>query len=76
MPFHDMLAGSIFAPEEIKILVAAFEGACDEIGLKDRDDVMAEIVAKAVIQTGGRQMADARTLKNQALALLRTRKSS
>ena len=75
MPFHDMLAGSIFAPEEIKILVAAFEGACDEIGLKDREDVMAEIVAKAVIQTGGRQTADA-ALKNQALALLRNRKSS
>jgi hypothetical protein len=59
-----MLAGSIFAPEEIRILVAAFEDACDEMGLQDRDDVMAEIVAKAVIQTGGRQMADASTLKN------------
>jgi len=29
MPFHDMLAGSIFAPEEIKILATAFEGAYD-----------------------------------------------
>jgi hypothetical protein len=46
MPFHDMLAGSIFAPEEIKILVAAFEGACDEIGLKNSQKSGACFVAE------------------------------
>jgi len=34
-----------------------------------------KIVAKAVIQVGGKQMANATTLKNRALALWRNRKS-
>ena len=70
------MEGVAFTPEEVAILVAAFEGACLELSLKIRDDVMAEVVAKAIVNVGRREVSDAKTVQNRALLLLRNGKGA
>jgi hypothetical protein len=70
------MQGVTFTPEEVAILVAAFEGACLELGLKSRDDVMAEVVAKAIVNIGRREISDAQAVQNRALLLLRNGKNA
>ena len=42
--------GAVFDPEEVKAIVAAYETALAKLGLKDRSDPMAEIVAKKTVE--------------------------
>jgi hypothetical protein len=42
--------GAVFDPEEVKAIVAAYEAALVRLGLKDRSDPMAEIVAKKTVE--------------------------
>jgi hypothetical protein len=41
---------SAFGPEEIRLMVAAFEAACSASGLADPDNPRREIVAQKIIQ--------------------------
>jgi hypothetical protein len=74
MPIRALLEGGVFSPEDVTVLVAAFEGACLELGVSNRDDIMAEVVAKAVVDVGRQSMTDAITMRNRALLLLRNGK--
>jgi hypothetical protein len=61
MPIYRLLQNMPMGPEEISRLTAAYEQALKDIGLVDRDDPIAEMVAKKVIeiaQTGLRDPAD------------------
>jgi hypothetical protein len=71
MSIHAAIQGGAFSPEDVAILVAAFEDACLELGLKAHDDLMTEIVAKAIVSVGRQRVSDPETLKNRALLLLR-----
>jgi len=42
--------GAVFDPEEVKAIVAAYETTLAKLGLKDRSDPMAEIVAKKTVE--------------------------
>jgi hypothetical protein len=42
--------GAVFDPEEVKAIVAAYEAALVRLGLKDRSDPMAEMVAKKTVE--------------------------
>jgi|HubBroStandDraft_6_1064221.scaffolds.fasta_scaffold2103563_2 hypothetical protein len=42
--------GAVFDPEEVKAIVAAYETALAKLGLNDRSDPMAEIVAKKTVE--------------------------
>jgi hypothetical protein len=50
MPIHRILQNMPMGPEEISRVVAAYEQTLQGIGLVDRDDPLAEMVAKKVIQ--------------------------
>jgi hypothetical protein len=71
MAIRAALEGGAFSPEDVTVLVTAFEGACLELGLGNRDDIMAEVVAKAVVNAGRQSMSDAKTVQGRALLLLR-----
>jgi hypothetical protein len=65
MPIHRLLESMPLGPEEISRVTAAYEQALQRIGLVDRDDPLAEMVAKKVIQvaqTGVREPADIASL--------------
>jgi hypothetical protein len=61
MTIHNLFKNSPFGPEEIAILVAAYEETLRTLGLKQRDDdPLAELVAKKIIaiaQSGVRDPA-------------------
>jgi hypothetical protein len=68
MPINHLLRNLPVGPEEVSSLTAAYEQALRGSGLVDRNDPLAEMVAKKVIsisQTGLRNPADisARAIK-------------
>jgi hypothetical protein len=42
--------GGVFGPDEIAVMTAAFEGILNDFRLTDRDDPVAETIAKLVIE--------------------------
>jgi hypothetical protein len=49
MPINELVKQHAFTPDEIKLLVTAFEEALKENGLVDRDDPVTQVVAKRII---------------------------
>jgi len=61
MPIYRLLQNMAMGPEEISRLTTAYEQALRTIGIVDRGDPLAELVAKKIIeiaQTGIREPAD------------------
>jgi hypothetical protein len=57
VPIYSFLKDSDFGPEEIKIIAAAYERACEELKLTEKPEQMKNLVAKRVFeiaQTGAR----------------------
>jgi hypothetical protein len=57
MKTHSLFKYSPFEPEQIEVLVSAYEAALRTLGLRDRGDPFSEMVARQVIaiaQTGVR----------------------
>ncbi|QHO74222.1 hypothetical protein ACH79_17880 [Bradyrhizobium sp. CCBAU 051011] len=68
MPIYRLLQNMPMGPEEISRLTTAYEQALRAIGIVDRGDPLAELLAKKIIevaQTGIREPADisARAIK-------------
>lgn len=59
MPLIRLLQNSAFEPELIKVMSAAFDQACGQLGLAKTEDPLREIVARKIIecaQTGEREL--------------------
>jgi hypothetical protein len=52
MPIYRLLQNKPMGPEEISRLTTAYEQALQTIGLVDRNDPIAEMVAKKIIEIG------------------------
>jgi hypothetical protein len=51
VPLRRFLTGeTMFAPDDLTVIGAAFSQALAELGLKDRNDPMVEIVARRIIR--------------------------
>jgi hypothetical protein len=60
MPIYRLLQNLPMGPEEVSRMTTAFEKALRTVGIKDRNDPMAEMIAKKIIeiaQTGVRDPA-------------------
>jgi hypothetical protein len=65
MPIYRLLQNTPMGPEEISRLTTAYEQALSTIGIVDRDDPLAELLARKIIeiaQTGVREPRDISTL--------------
>ena len=61
MPIYRLLQNMPMGPEDIRRLTAAFEQALRTLGIIDRGDPLAELLARKIIevaQTGIREPAD------------------
>ncbi len=67
MPIRPFLAGQAFEPEAIRSMSLAYEGACEALGLRLREDPATKLVAKTVIELAQRGISDAETLRDMAL---------
>jgi hypothetical protein len=52
MTIHRLLRNNTFGPEEIELLVTAYEQALRALGLKDRSDPITQLVAEKIIAVG------------------------
>jgi len=58
MPLYPLLQNSAFDPEHCRALGAAFETCLTQLGLVDRSDPLALVVAKKMIELGQRGVRD------------------
>jgi hypothetical protein len=58
MPIYPLLQNSVFDPEHCLALGAAFETYLKQLGLVDRSDPLALMVAKKIIELGQRGVRD------------------
>jgi hypothetical protein len=58
MPIYRLLQNVPMGPEEIARLTAAYERTLRIIGLVDRNDPIAEMIAKKIIEIGQRGVRD------------------
>jgi hypothetical protein len=76
MPIRHMATGATFSPEEVQVLVTAYEGCCKEMGFKPQNDALAQTVARTVLQVAKFGVPSAAQVQKQALLLLRGRTTS
>jgi hypothetical protein len=67
MPIYRLLQNSPLGPEEIKFLTDAYERTLRQLSLVDRNDPIAELIAKKVIELGQRGVRDAKQLVELAI---------
>jgi hypothetical protein len=58
MPIYHLLKERGFDPEHCEAMGVAFETALTQLGLKDRNDPMCEMVAKRIIEFGQQGVRD------------------
>jgi hypothetical protein len=72
VPIRVLLHGDVwFAPEDLEKLTAAFELALSKLGLSDRRDPLAVVLAKFIIELAKEGERDPDALCEGALELLR-----
>jgi hypothetical protein len=71
MPIIRLLEREAFNPEDITVLVAAFEDALSTLGLVNRADPITELVAMKIIECAQTGERDPICLRDRALKLLR-----
>ncbi len=67
VPIRPFLTGQAFEPEAIRNMSLAYEGACQALGLRLREDPATKLVAKTVIELAQRGISDAETLRDMVL---------
>ena len=72
MPIRVLLHGNVwFEPDDIEKLATAFELALTELELSDRQDPIAVVVAKFIIELAKQGERDPEKLRDGALKILR-----
>ena len=62
MPIRPYLHGQAFDPDTVRVMGAAFENACKELGIVGKHDAVTRIVARTVIDMAQRGFRDADSL--------------
>ena len=70
MPINRLLADSKLGSDEIENLNRAFKQALRSLHLVDRNDPLAEIVARKIIEIGARGVGDATEIADMAVKQL------
>jgi hypothetical protein len=63
-------SNSVFGPDDLRAMTAAFDSALTKLGLKDRTDPATELVAKRIIALAKRGERDPVKLCEGALSFL------
>lgn len=72
MPINGALRNHAFGPDEIEIIVTAFEDTLRHLNVADRSDPLAILVAKKMIEVAQAGECDPAHLKEQTLRSLRS----
>jgi hypothetical protein len=67
LPIYRLLQGAAFEPEHSKAMADAFEDILQDLGLKNRDDPLCEMIAKKIIELGQQGLRNPQLLRQFAL---------
>jgi hypothetical protein len=67
MTMHHILKRTVFGPEEIRDLVAAYDQVLRKLRLAERSDPFTELIAKKIVELGQRGVSDPAQLTQPAL---------
>ena len=70
MVTHKLIATAPFGADEIKVMKLAYEAALIELGVTNRDDPIADLVAKVVVNITSRGEHNPRAVTERALIVL------
>ena len=70
MPIYRVFQNVPMGPEEIRYLAKAYEQTLQVIGLKDRDDPIAQMIAKKIIEVAQTGVRDPAQISAQAIKAL------
>jgi hypothetical protein len=70
MPINRLLNGSNLGPEEVERLNRAYTHALRQLHLVDRDDPVADIVARKIIEVGATGISDPKEISKTAIKQL------
>jgi hypothetical protein len=76
MAIYRLIAIGTFGPDEIKAMVAAYEGALADLRLTDRDDPITELIAKSIVNVTATGERDPENIKERALNALGVRRNA
>jgi hypothetical protein len=67
VPIHRLLRECAFGPDEIAIIVDAYDKARSELDLKDMTDPVTELIARRIIEVARRGVRDPKRICDDAL---------
>lgn len=76
MAIYRLIAVGTFGPDEIRAMVAAYEGALADLALSDRDDPITELIAKSIVNVAATGERDPENMKERALNALGIRRTA
>ena len=76
MPITRLLQDTAFGPDEIAVLVAAYEDALRALSLVNRSDLATEMVAKRIIELAKQGERDPVRLRERAMEAVSSRPAS
>jgi hypothetical protein len=71
MPIDRIVKEAAFDPEEVQAIIAAYETALARLGLKDRSDPVAEMVARKIVEIARDGERDPQRLSDLVVKSLR-----
>ncbi|WP_198164101.1 hypothetical protein [Bradyrhizobium jicamae] len=70
MPIYRLLQNVPLGPDEIKRLTDAYEHTLSVLSVKDRDDLLAELIAKKIIEIGQTGLKDPAQISARAIEVI------
>ncbi|MDA9434680.1 hypothetical protein [Bradyrhizobium sp. CCBAU 51627] len=67
MPIYRLLQNLPMGPEEVNRVTTAYEQALRAVGIKDRNDPMAEMIARKIVEIAQTGVRDPAEISSQAL---------
>jgi hypothetical protein len=58
VPIYRLFEGQAFEPEQCRVMAVAFEAVLKQLGLKNRNDPVCEMIARMIIELGQRGVRD------------------
>lgn len=71
MPIYRLFETSAFEPEHCQAMGLAFEGILQELGLKNRNDPLCDVIAATIIKLGHQGVRNPKQLHDMALKSIR-----
>ena len=75
MAIYKLIANGSFGQMEIEVMTDAYESALVNLGITDRDDLITELIAKAIVNVMATGVRDPKLIEQRAITALGLRRT-